>query len=48
MTFRAALIQLNSTTDIAGNIASVDVLVREAAAAGAPEVRMNDMAGKGV
>ncbi|HSG93944.1 MAG TPA: carbon-nitrogen hydrolase family protein [Afifellaceae bacterium] len=43
MTFRAALIQLNSSTDIAGNIASVDALVREAAAAGAQYVQTPEM-----
>jgi len=43
MTFRAALIQLNSTTDIAGNIASVDRLAREAAAAGAHYVQTPEM-----
>lgn len=43
MTFRAALIQLNSTTDIAGNIASVEQLVREAAAAGAHYVQTPEM-----
>jgi predicted amidohydrolase len=43
MTFRAALIQLNSTTDIAGNIASVEKLVREAAAAGAHYVQTPEM-----
>jgi len=43
MTFRAALIQLNSSTDIAGNIASVDALVREAAAAGAHYVQTPEM-----
>ena len=43
MTFRAALIQLNSTTDIAGNIASVEKLVRQAAAAGAHYVQTPEM-----
>ncbi len=43
MTFRAALIQLNSSTDIAGNIASVEDLVREAAAAGAHYVQTPEM-----
>ncbi len=43
MTFRAALIQLNSSTDIAGNIASVDQLVRQAAAAGAQYVQTPEM-----
>ena len=43
MTFRAALVQLNSTTDIAENIASVDRLVREAAAAGAHYVQTPEM-----
>jgi len=43
MTFRAALIQLNSSTDIAGNIASVEKLVREAAAAGAQYVQTPEM-----
>ena len=43
MIFRAALIQLNSTTDIDGNIASVDQLVRQAAAAGAHYVQTPEM-----
>ena len=43
MTFRAALIQLNSSTDIAENIANVDALVREAAAAGAHYVQTPEM-----
>ncbi len=43
MTFRAALIQLNSSTDIAGNIASVEKLVRDAAAAGAHYVQTPEM-----
>ena len=43
MTFRAALIQLNSSTDIAGNIASVEKLARQAAAAGAHYVQTPEM-----
>ena len=43
MTFRAALIQLNSTTDVAENIDSVEELVREAAAAGALYVQTPEM-----
>ena len=36
MSFTAACIQLRSTTDVAENIATVERMVREAAAAGAP------------
>lgn len=43
MTFRAALIQLNSTTDIGENIAAVDELVRQAVAAGAHYVQTPEM-----
>ena len=43
MTFRAALIQLNSSTDIAGNIASVEKLTRQAAEAGAHYVQTPEM-----
>jgi predicted amidohydrolase len=43
MMFRAALIQLNSSTDIAGNIASVEQLTRQAAAAGALYVQTPEM-----
>jgi predicted amidohydrolase len=43
MTFRAALIQLNSSTDIAGNIASVEKLARQAAEAGAHYVQTPEM-----
>jgi len=43
MKFRAALVQLNSSTEIAGNIASVDQLVRQAAAEGAQYVQTPEM-----
>ena len=43
MTFRAACIQLCSTTDVAGNIAMVDGLVRAAKAEGADYVQTPEM-----
>ncbi len=43
MTFRAALIQLNSTTDIGENIAAVDEMVRQAVAPGAHYVQTPEM-----
>ncbi|MHA1190193.1 MAG: nitrilase-related carbon-nitrogen hydrolase, partial [Alphaproteobacteria bacterium] len=43
MSFKAACIQLNSGTEVARNIASVDRLVREAASAGASYVQTPEM-----
>lgn len=43
MTFRAACVQLCSTTDVAGNIAMVDGLVRAAKAEGADYVQTPEM-----
>ena len=43
MTFRAACVQLRSSNDVAGNIATTERLVREAAASGAQYVQTPEM-----